>query len=79
MTANYRFNYGGSLGWLVVWAIFFFPVAIVLLLTNWEAEGNGKKILCCYNGSRGWLAFWTIIFFPIAFVLLLQNGFRIET
>jgi hypothetical protein len=76
---NYRVHYEGSWFWLIFWAIFFFPIALVLLLTKWSAEGNGKRIDCEYNGSRFWLGFWTLFFFPITIVLLINTGLRVET
>ena len=75
---NYRIRYGGSIFWLIVWAILFFPIALVLLLTNWSVEKGGRRISCEYNGNRFWLGFWVICFFPIAFLLLVHNGFQIE-
>lgn len=76
---NYRLHYNGSVGWLIFWAIFFFPIALVLLLTDWTAEASGRKISFQYAGSRGWLIFWVGFFFPISIFLLLNNGFRVET
>ena len=74
---NYRIRYGGSLFWLIFWAIVFFPIAFVLLLTSWHAVGANRNISCHYNGSRAWLAFWVVFFFPLAIFLLLHNGLRI--
>lgn len=76
---NYRVRYEGSWVWLIIWAICFFPIALVLLLTKWSAEGGGKRTMCEYNGSRFWLGFWTLVFFPITIILLITNGIRVET
>lgn len=75
---TYRLRYGGSLFWLIFWAILFFPIAFVLLLTNWEAQGGTSLVRCNYSGSRFWLGFWTLVFFPIALLLILLNGFIIN-
>lgn len=74
-----RLQYHGSKFWVIFWAIFFFPVALILLATAVSFEGNGKVYTFHYEGSRFWLGFWTIFFFPITFVLLLINGFTLTT
>lgn len=76
---KYRISYGGSIFWLIFWAIVCFPIGLVLLLTKWSAEGTNKRVVCEYAGSRGWLCFWVIAFFPVAFVLLIHNGFHVES
>lgn len=72
-----RLSYSGSKGWLIFWAIFLFPVAMVLMLTAAEFEYDQKSYRIQYDGSRGWLAFWTVCLFPIAIILFLLNGFQV--
>lgn len=75
---NYRLRYEGSLVSLVICAVLFFPIALVLLLTNWSAEGSGQRTSCRYEGSTFWLGFWTLCFFPFAIFLIIHNGLTIS-
>jgi hypothetical protein len=72
-----RLAYAGSKGWLIFWALVFFPIAMVLMLTAAEFELDQKTYGIRYDGSRGWLAFWTVAFYPVALILFLLNGFEV--
>jgi hypothetical protein len=74
-----KLHYGGSLFWLIFWAVVFFPVALVLLLTSAQFDLNDCRYIFKYDGSRGWLAFWVVVCFPLAFVLLFYNGFTFRS
>lgn len=74
-----KVQYSGSVFWLIFWAIIFFPVALVLLMTGGTFTKDGSISSIQYDGSRNWLCFWTLICFPIAIILVLINGFSIET
>ncbi|MCC6278932.1 MAG: hypothetical protein IT289_13550 [Oligoflexia bacterium] len=69
-----KLDYQGSIPWLIFWAIVFFPVALVLLLTGAKFDHEGKTYHIQYDGSRGWLCFWTVACFPVTFALILLNG-----
>lgn len=71
---EYKIRYEGSLVWLIVWTIFFFPVAIMLFLTGAYFEAKGSVYRLKYHGSRFWLGFWIIAFFPVALLLLIYHG-----
>lgn len=71
---RFKLHYQGSYFWLIFWAIVFFPVAFVLLLTAISFEANQNLYTITYNGSRFWLGFWVLIFFPVAIILLFING-----
>lgn len=74
MISKYKLHYGGSLFWLIFWAIFFFPMAVLFLYLNAQFESPETRYFFEYNGSVFWLGFWLIVFFPLAIVLLLLNG-----
>lgn len=78
-TKKFKISYRYSLVWLILWFIFFFPVALVLLATGSNIERNDTKHILRYEGSRFWLGFWTILFFPIAVVLFIINGYSVTT
>ena len=71
---QFKLHYHGSLFWLIFWIIVFFPIALVLLLTDFSFDVNDKRYTVYYAGSRFWLGFWILVFFPIAFALLFVNG-----
>lgn len=73
-----KLHYRGSIFWLIVWGILFFPIALVLLFTSSSFELNDSTYNFQYEGSRFWLCFWVLAFFPIAFVLLFVNGYTIS-
>lgn len=75
---NFKLHYRGSIFWLIFWIIIFFPIALVLLLTNSGVAYKGLMHSIIYNGSQFWLGFWVLVFFPIAFVLLFVNGLTIK-
>lgn len=70
----YPLKYTGNIVILILCAIFFFPVALILLFKNLRVLRDKHYQYLEYHGSYGWLIFWTIVFFPIAFILLLING-----
>ena len=72
---HFKLHYNGSLFWLIFWVIFFFPIALILLLTSSTFRINQTTYQLEYEGSKYWLCFWILIFFPIAFLLLFLNGF----
>lgn len=74
-----RYEYPGSKFWIIFWAIFFFPVALVLLLSAGRFVGPQNIYTFQYDGSRFWLAFWIVFCFPIALLLLLLNGASLQT
>ena len=74
MERKIRIEYAGSKGWLIFWAIVFFPVAVMLLATSGKFQLDNRQYYIRYDGSRGWLCFWTIFCFPITLVLLVLNG-----
>ncbi|MDP2192988.1 MAG: hypothetical protein Q8K36_00455 [Alphaproteobacteria bacterium] len=68
------YKYRGSIFWLVVWTILFFPLAVFLLLKNvYKITPEGQQYFE-YQGRWGWIYFWAILFFPIAILLLFFNG-----
>lgn len=73
-----KLQYTGSKFWLIFWCIFFFPVALTLLLTGAIFEMKGKRYSFLYRGSRFWLCFWVVVCFPIALLLLFLNGFTLD-
>ncbi|MCE5293912.1 MAG: hypothetical protein LLF94_04805 [Chlamydiales bacterium] len=73
-----KVEYHYSYFWLIFWVIFFFPVALVLLLTGISFPLKGTMYSVSYKGSRFWLGFWTIVFFPIMFILLFLNGLTVH-
>jgi hypothetical protein len=74
-----KIQYGGSIPWLVFWAIIWFPAALILIATSGKFDLEGKTHFIRYDGSRGWLIFWVIIMFPIAILLMLLNGVALIT
>jgi hypothetical protein len=78
LPAKCKIQYGGSIFWLVFWAILFFPVALVLLGTRGKFEWEGKTYWISYTGSVFWLAFWVIVFIPVGIILALVNGFEVR-
>ena len=76
-TKGMKVHYNGSKFWLIFWVIFFFPIALALLLTGCAYESNGQMCFLKYNGSKFWICFWVLFFFPVAFVLFFLNGFTI--
>ena len=78
MKNNFKLNYRGSIFWLIFWAIIFFPIAFVLLLTATSFHVNQTTYDVQYDGSRFWLCFWVLAFFPVALVLLFVNGYSIS-
>lgn len=74
-----KFEYLGSKFWLIFWAIFFFPIAIILFAVNSDFVKNDSVHRVRYSGSKFWLCFWILFCFPIALVLFFLNGFYIES
>lgn len=77
-TNRFHLSYRGSLFWLIFWAILFFPIALVLLLTAVSFQAGKKTYHIDYEGSRFWLCFWVLFFFPIAIILLFVRGLSIK-
>ncbi|MBA3720933.1 MAG: hypothetical protein H0W88_00860 [Parachlamydiaceae bacterium] len=77
-TSNMKLHYRGSLLWVIFWIIVFFPIALVLLLTDSSFYLNGATYNFHYDGSRFWLCFWVLVFFPVAFLLLFINGYSVD-
>ncbi len=75
---KYKLKYNYSYIPLVFFAVFFFPIALMLLLTGCTFQSNDVSYTVQYGGSRFWLGFWTLFFFPIAFILLIVNEFGVE-
>jgi hypothetical protein len=69
-----KIDYAGNKGWLIFWAVVFFPVAFVLLATSAKFNMDGSTYYIKYEGSQYWLCFWVIFGFPIALALMLLNG-----
>lgn len=67
-------HYEGSSFWLIFWLILFFPLGLVLLLTQTSFSTNKTSYGFKYKGRFLWLYFWTLMFFPIALVLLFLHG-----
>lgn len=65
-----KLNYQGSIFWLIFWAIFFFPIALILFFTRCGFTINQTTYRLHYDGSIFWPIFWAILFFPISIVLL---------
>ena len=78
MMKSYRLKYFYSYAVLIFFALVFFPIALMLLLTGSSFESHESSYAVRYRGSRFWLGFWTLVFFPIAFLLLFLNGIYIE-
>ncbi len=74
MAQHYRLRYTGSVVWLVIWAIVFFPIALVLLAVRGKFEGPEGTAYMKYDGSVFWLGFWTLFCFPVAIILVAVNG-----
>ena len=72
-----KLDYQYSKFWLILWAIFFFPVALVLLFTGSRFSTENKTYSIRYEKSRFWLCFWTLCFFPVALLLIFLNGWSI--
>ncbi len=70
-----KVEFKGSKFWVIFWTLLFFPIAMILLLTQGQFSTESKTYSFSYEGSVFWLGFWTIFFFPIAFLLLFLNGF----
>lgn len=77
--SEYKIRYQGSIVWLVVWALLFFPIAIMLFLTGTCFQSKGRTYRLRYEGSRFWLGFWVLVFFPIALILLFCKGAWVTT
>ncbi len=75
---SFKIRYRESLGWLIFWIIFFFPIALVLFFTGADFVKNNATYHLHYDGSRFWLCFWVLFFFPIAFLLFFLNGFSFK-
>lgn len=75
---SYRIRYNYSYLWLIFFVIFFFPIALILLMTGCSFEKGDVCYTVHYHGSRFWLGFWLLVFFPISFLLLILNGFSLE-
>ena len=75
---KFGLKYKGSIFWLVVWMIVFFPIGLALVALNSEFDFGGKRYEAKYEGSQFWLLLWLICFFPIAILLIMFNGFSIE-
>jgi hypothetical protein len=76
---HFKLHYGGSVPWLVFWCIAFFPVGLVLFLSNFEyRKADGSVLSVKYHGSSFWLALWTLCFFPAAVLLMALNGFEVH-
>ena len=69
-----KFEYAGSIFWLIFWLIVFFPIGVILMFTDGKTKVDGKVYYVRYEGSRFWLCFWFIGCFPIALLLLVLNG-----
>ncbi len=69
-----KLHYEGSIFWLILWTIVFFPLGFILFFTGSSFQLNETTYRFKYEGSKFWLYFWTICFFPFAFVLLFLNG-----
>ncbi len=78
MKKKLKLNYQGSRFWLMFWTVLFFPIALVLLVSNSRFEIDQKVYILQYDGSVFWLCFWTILLFPIAAILFFINGFSIS-
>ncbi len=76
-TIEYPFRYDGSLVWLVIFFIIFFPIALELLICNARIKKEDYYWGIHYKGSQFWFCFWTLVFFPIAIILGFVNGFEI--
>ncbi|MCB0271775.1 MAG: hypothetical protein KDD46_02040 [Bdellovibrionales bacterium] len=74
MLEKFSFKVDASLFWIIFWAIFFFPIALLLLFLNGEFSSTDHRYYIDYNGSTFWLCFWMIIFFPISILLIMFNG-----
>lgn len=73
-----KIKYKGSFLVLIFWAIFLFPVAAVLILSQSEFTLDAKTYSVLYDGSIGWLCFWSVVCFPIAIALAVVNGFSVK-
>lgn len=72
---DYKYKFDGPLGWLIFWIIIFFPIAILILITDgYLTKMNRTYRILKYDGSRFWLGFWFVVFFPVCIVLLLLFG-----
>ncbi|MEZ4818969.1 MAG: hypothetical protein R3A45_03385 [Bdellovibrionota bacterium] len=74
MLEKFSLKLNGSLFWIIFWAIFFFPIALILLFLNGEFTSNDHRYYFEYNGSTFWLCFWMLLLFPVAILLALING-----
>jgi len=74
---KFSFGYDGSKFWLIFFAIFFFPLAFLLLFMNSIFYKDGIGYRFYYSGSHFWLCFWILAFFPIAIILGLINGIEL--
>ena len=75
---TFKLKYNYSIFWLIFFVIFFFPIALMLLMTGCTFEGQNVSYTVHYHGSRFWLGFWTLAFFPISLLLLIFNGVSLE-
>jgi len=75
---KYKLKYNYSYVPLIIFAILFFPIALMLLLTGCTFQSADVSYTVQYGGSRFWLGFWTLICFPVAFILLIINEFSVE-
>jgi len=68
--ANYPIKYYGSIFWLVILLILYFPFRVLLLLSGIKIKLKNESYGLQYKASFGWLIFWTIVFFPVAIILV---------
>ena len=70
----YPIRYSGFLLWPFLFALFFPPISLLLVIKNASFIKNSSSFRLSYNGSWFWVFFWTVIFFPIGIILFLVNG-----
>lgn len=74
MLEKYKMNLDTNVLWIIFWAIFWFPIAVMLVFLSATFESPEHRYRLEYNGSIFWLGFWLIVLFPIAILLLMVNG-----
>lgn len=74
MLEKYKMSLETNILWIIFWAIFWFPIAVMLIFLGGTFSSPTHKHYIEYNGSIFWLGFWLILFFPIALLLLMVNG-----
>lgn len=72
--SKFQLKYSGSVGWLIFWAVVWFPIALLILLMNSKFQSRDLSYHLEYPGSLFWLGFWLIAFFPVTIILLVANG-----